>query len=79
MTQRTLVLLKPDAVRRAQVGEIVRRIEAKGYTLVALNLHWKKKIMGGLMFSMGMWWVSASICKDVQLTVLVYWLSVSCD
>lgn len=38
MTQRTLVLLKPDAVRRAQVGEIVRRIEAKGYGLVALDL-----------------------------------------
>ncbi len=38
MTQRTLVLLKPDAVRRSQVGEIVRRIEAKGYSLVALDL-----------------------------------------
>ncbi len=38
MTQRTLVLLKPDAVRRQQVGEIVRRIEAKGYALVALEL-----------------------------------------
>ena len=38
MTQRTLVLLKPDAVRRAQVGEIIRRIEAKGYALVALDL-----------------------------------------
>ena len=38
MTQRTLVLLKPDAVRRGQVGEIVRRIEAKGYRLVALDL-----------------------------------------
>lgn len=38
MTQRTLVLLKPDAVRRQQVGEIVRRIEAKGYTLAALDL-----------------------------------------
>lgn len=38
MTQRTLVLLKPDAVRRSQVGEIIRRIEAKGYALVALDL-----------------------------------------
>lgn len=38
MTQRTLVLLKPDAVRRGQVGEIIRRIEAKGYGLVALDL-----------------------------------------
>jgi len=38
MTQRTLVLLKPDAVRRQQAGEIIRRIEAKGYTLAALEL-----------------------------------------
>jgi nucleoside-diphosphate kinase len=38
MTQRTLVLLKPDAVKRGQVGEIIRRIEAKGYALVALEL-----------------------------------------
>ena len=38
MTQRTLVLLKPDAVTRGLVGEVVRRIEAKGYALVALEL-----------------------------------------
>ena len=38
MTQRTLVLVKPDGVRRGLTGEIVRRIEAKGYTLVALEL-----------------------------------------
>lgn len=38
MTQRTLVLLKPDAVRRGLVGEIVARYEAKGLSLVALEL-----------------------------------------
>ncbi len=38
MTQRTLVLVKPDGVRRGLTGEILRRIEAKGYTLVALEL-----------------------------------------
>jgi len=36
--QRTLVLVKPDGVRRGLVGEVLRRIEAKGYTLVALDL-----------------------------------------
>ncbi|MCC2315341.1 nucleoside-diphosphate kinase [Cellulomonas xiejunii] len=36
--QRTLVLVKPDGVRRGQVGEVLRRIEAKGYTLVAVEL-----------------------------------------
>ena len=32
MTQRTLVLLKPDAVRRGLVGDILSRFEAKGLT-----------------------------------------------
>ena len=38
MTERTLVLVKPDGVRRGLVGEVLRRIEAKGYALVALDL-----------------------------------------
>ena len=33
----TLVLIKPDAVRRRLTGEILRRIEAKGYELIALR------------------------------------------
>ena len=36
--QRSLVLVKPDGVRRGLVGEVVRRIEAKGYTLARLEL-----------------------------------------
>jgi nucleoside-diphosphate kinase len=36
--QRTLVLVKPDGVRRGLVGEVLRRIEAKGYALVAVEL-----------------------------------------
>jgi nucleoside-diphosphate kinase len=38
MTEQTLVLCKPDAVARGLVGEIIRRIEAKGLTLAALEL-----------------------------------------
>jgi nucleoside-diphosphate kinase len=37
MTQRTLVLLKPDAVRRGLVGEVLSRFEAKGLTIVAME------------------------------------------
>jgi nucleoside-diphosphate kinase len=37
-TERTLVLVKPDGVRRGQVGEVLRRIEARGFTVVALDL-----------------------------------------
>jgi len=35
--QRTLVLLKPDAVRRGLVGEILGRYEAKGLSIVAMD------------------------------------------
>lgn len=37
-SERTLVLVKPDGVSRGLVGEVLRRIEAKGYALVALQL-----------------------------------------
>ena len=37
MSQRTLVLLKPDAVRRGLVGNILSRFEAKGLTVVAME------------------------------------------
>ena len=38
MSSRTLVLLKPDAVRRGLVGEILSRFEAKGLSIVALSM-----------------------------------------
>ena len=37
-TQRSFVLIKPDAVRRGLVGAVLRRLETKGLTLVALEL-----------------------------------------
>jgi nucleoside-diphosphate kinase len=37
MSQRTLVLIKPDAVRRGLVGQILSRFESKGLTLIALE------------------------------------------
>jgi nucleoside-diphosphate kinase len=36
--ERTLVLVKPDGVVRGLTGEVIRRIEAKGYRIVALHL-----------------------------------------
>jgi nucleoside-diphosphate kinase len=38
VTDRTFVMCKPDAVERGLVGEIVARIERKGFTLVAAEL-----------------------------------------
>jgi nucleoside-diphosphate kinase len=38
MTQRTLVLAKPDAVQRGLIGEILGRFERKGLKVVGLRL-----------------------------------------
>lgn len=38
MSERTLLLLKPDAVRRGLVGNILSRFESKGLSLVAMDL-----------------------------------------
>ncbi len=37
-TERSLVLVKPDGFSRGLTGEVLRRIEAKGYRLVALQV-----------------------------------------
>jgi len=38
VTERTLMLIKPDGVQRGLVGDIISRIERKGLTIVALEL-----------------------------------------
>jgi nucleoside-diphosphate kinase len=37
MTEQTLVLIKPDGVKRNLIGEIIRRIETKGYVIVDIK------------------------------------------
>jgi nucleoside-diphosphate kinase len=36
--ERTFLAIKPDGVQRGLIGEIIRRYEAKGFTLVGLKL-----------------------------------------
>jgi len=45
MRQRTLVLLKPDAVNRRLMGEIIARFEKKGLKIVAMKMLWLSKEM----------------------------------
>ena len=37
-TAKTLILVKPDGVSRGLVGEVISRIEAKGYVINALRM-----------------------------------------
>jgi nucleoside-diphosphate kinase len=47
VTERTLVLIKPDAVERHLIGEIVARIERKGLTIAALELRQVSEQLAG--------------------------------
>jgi nucleoside-diphosphate kinase len=38
VSERTLILIKPDGVRRSLIGEVIARIEGKGLRLVAAEL-----------------------------------------
>lgn len=38
MSERSLVLIKPDGVERGLVGEVLRRIETKGWKIIALEM-----------------------------------------
>jgi nucleoside-diphosphate kinase len=38
VSERTLVLIKPDGVERGLIGEVLSRIERKGFRIVALQL-----------------------------------------
>ena len=41
--ERTLVLLKPDAIQRGLIGDIISRFEHKGLKIVGLKLMWLDK------------------------------------
>lgn len=38
MVERTLLIIKPDAVKKNLIGEILRRVEEKGYRIAALKM-----------------------------------------
>ncbi|HEX42640.1 MAG TPA: nucleoside-diphosphate kinase, partial [Phycisphaerales bacterium] len=40
MAERTLIILKPDAIQRRLAGQIIERFERKGFRLAAAKLLW---------------------------------------
>ena len=38
LTERTLILIKPDGVRRGLIGDVLSRVERKGLRIVAMDL-----------------------------------------
>src|SRR3989338_2392023 len=41
--EKTLVLIKPDGVKRGLIGEIFKRIEQRGLKIIALKMFWPTK------------------------------------
>ena len=37
-TEKTLILVKPDGVRRQLIGDVISRVEAKGYLVTSLRM-----------------------------------------
>jgi nucleoside-diphosphate kinase len=50
--ERTLVLVKPDGVQRALVGEIISRFEKKGLKMVAMKMVWPDRDMAQKHYDM---------------------------
>ncbi len=46
MKERSLVLLKPDAVKRTLMGRIISRFEDAGYKIVGLKMIWIDETLG---------------------------------
>lgn len=49
--ERTLLLIKPDAVKRGLIGAIISRIENKGFVISALKLIWMKREQAENLYS----------------------------
>lgn len=51
MTERTLIILKPDALQRSLAGEIISRFEEKGFKLVASKLKCISKNLAAMHYA----------------------------
>jgi nucleoside-diphosphate kinase len=49
--QRTLVLLKPDALQRGLVGEIISRLERRGLNIVAMKMLWMDEALANRLYA----------------------------
>jgi nucleoside-diphosphate kinase len=51
MRERTFVMLKPDAIHRGLIGEIIARFERRGLKLIALKLIWLSRELAETQYS----------------------------
>ena len=62
LIQRTLVILKPDIVKRGLIGEIINRFEKAGLKIVALKMLWMTREQAELFYpSSEEWYISVGM------------------
>jgi nucleoside-diphosphate kinase len=59
MIEQTLVLLKPDAVQRALVGEILSRFERTGFKIIGLKMCYASKDTAGRHYADDQAWLTS--------------------
>jgi len=59
MIEKTLVLLKPDAVQRGLIGEITQRFERTGFKIVALKMCYASKEVAGQHYANDEAWLKS--------------------
>ncbi len=65
---RTLVLLKPDAIQRGLMGEILTRFERKGLKIVAMKMVWPDSKKASEHY----WWSDEEKTKTGERTLKIY-------
>jgi nucleoside-diphosphate kinase len=59
MKEKTLILIKPDGVQRALVGEILKRIETTGLKLIAMKMVYASKELAGMHYAEDDAWLTS--------------------
>jgi len=66
MTERTLVLLKPDAVQRGLVGKIIQRFEDSGFKIIGMKMIYADKETAGKHYADDEEWMKSVGEKTIK-------------
>ena len=66
-TQQTLILIKPDGVKKKIVGEIIKRIENTGLSIKAMKMVWANADMAIKHYPLDEAWAKATFEKNKKV------------
>ena len=60
--EKTVLIIKPDGVKRGLVGEIIKRVETRGLKIIALQMIWATKKQMDNHYPKDEVWTPAATC-----------------